>query len=252
MTGDPHRAAVARQNSRGRTLIVLVGTLTGALGLSGGFYLGQRAAFGVLGAEPLSYDAMQAELVTAQGALRTLNAELDIQRTRHEVDRRALELVRQEMSAQQNQIEGLEEGLGFYRSLITPGEVTRTGLVLREVEVVAAEGGRDFRYQIVVQQEAGKHEMLKGRLSVMVFGLQGGERVEYSLAELGEEGEQSEGDAFQLRFRYFQAVVGEITLPEGFEPLGLTVVASSRTPRKLEVQEEFPWQVQERFTHVGK
>jgi len=249
MTGDPHLAAAARHQGRGRILIVLAGTLAGALGLSGGFYLGQRATFGALGADPLSYDAMQTELVTARSAWRSLEAEFDIQRTRHEVDRRALELVRQEMSAQQDQIEDLKEGLGFYRSLMTPGEVTRTGLVLREVEMIAGGGPRSFLYQIVVQQEAGKHELLKGRLSVMVFGLQGGERVEYSLVELGE---GSEEEAFQLRFRYFQSIEGEITLPEGFEPQGLTVVASSRTPRKLEVQEEFPWQVQERFTHVGK
>ena len=165
------------------------------------------------------------------------------------MDRRALELVRKEMSAQKDQIVGLEEGLGFYRSLITPGEVTRTALVLRDVELVAGDGPRNFLYQIVVQQESRKHELLKGRMSVVVFGTQGGERLEYSLVELGED---IEDEVFQLRFRYFQSIEGEINLPHGFEPQGLTVVASSRTPHRLEVREEFPWQLQERFTHVGK
>ncbi len=249
MLPDLHPALVNRQPKQSSLPVILVGALAGVLGLSGGYYLGQRAAYGRLGAAPSSYHAMQAELVAARGALQDLEAELDIQRTRHEVDRRALELVRKEMSAQKDQIVGLEEGLGFYRSLMTPGEVTRTALVLRDVELVAGDGPRNFLYQIVVQQEARKHELLKGRLSAMVFGTQGGERIEYSLVELGE---NAEDEGFQLRFRYFQSIEGEINLPEGFEPEGLTVRVSSRTPHKLEVREEFPWQLQERFTHVGK
>jgi hypothetical protein len=249
MLPDLHPALANRQHHRSSLPVVVAGILAGVLGLSGGYYLGQRAAYGRLGADPLSYHAMQSELVTARGASQALEAELDIQRTRHEVDRRALDLVRKEMTAQKDQIVGLEEGLGFYRSLMTPGEVTRTALVLRDVELVAGDGPRNFLYQIVVQQEARKHELLKGRLSVMVFGMEGGERVEYSLVELGED---SEDEVFQLRFRYFQSIEGEINLPEGFEPQGLTVVVSSRTPHRLEVREEFPWQLQARFTHVGK
>ena len=43
-----------------------------------------------------------------------------------------------------------------------------------------------------------------------------------------------------------------MSLPEGFEPVSINVVATATTPRKTEVREQFPWQVKERFTHVGK
>ena len=132
---------------------------------------------------------------------------------------------------------------------MAPGEVAGKGLILREIELVAGEEPGNFWYRIVVQQEARKHELLKGELTALVFGALAGEPVEYSLAELSDD---IEDDALPLRFRYFQLVEGELNLPEGFEPRGLKVVASTRAPHKFEVREEFSWQVQEKFTHVGK
>ena len=41
-------------------------------------------------------------------------------------------------------------------------------------------------------------------------------------------------------------------LPEGFEPRSVSLVATATTPRKMEAREEFPWQLKEKFTHVGK
>jgi hypothetical protein len=91
--------------------------------------------------------------------------------------------------------------------------------------------------------------LLKGELSAEVFGLLGEEQVSYPLAELSDD---FGNGVLQLRFRYFQSIEGELVLPAGFEPRGVSVVASSSTPRKAEVREQYPWQLQERFTHVGK
>lgn len=232
-----------------RPFVVLAAAFLLALMLVAGFYLGQHAAYSGMGAEPASYREMQAELIEAQGLLHSRRAELEIQQTRHEVDRQALEMVRKELSAQKDTIAGLEEQLGFYRSFMDPGEVAGEGLILREVELVAGDEPRQFWYRIVVQQKARRHDLLKGGLRAAVSGELEGEEVEYSLKELSRD---TEDDSLALRFRYFQLVEGEISLPEGFEPRNVTVTASTRTPQKLEVQEVFPWQVQERFTHVGK
>ena len=55
-----------------------------------------------------------------------------------------------------------------------------------------------------------------------------------------------------LRFRYFQAVEGELSLPEGFEPEGVVVTATAVKPGNAEVREQFSWQTREKFTNVGK
>ena len=229
-------------------LLVLVGALVTVLILSLGFWLGQRAAYSGMGIDPESYRQLQEQLPAVQEEALALTQELEVQRTRHEVDRRALELVRGDIAAQKEEISSLEEGLRFYRSLMAPGEIAH-GLSLRAIELVSLSQAGRYAFRIVAQQEARKHDTLRGELYAEVFGKRDGEQVNYPLAELSDD---LEGSVVPLRFRYFQAIEGELTLPEGFTPEGVNVVASAKSPRKVEVREQYSWQVQERFTHAGK
>ena len=229
-------------------LLALVAALLLVLVMAVGFWLGQRAAYSGMGIDPQTYRRFQQALPEAHADLLSLSQELQVERTRHEVDRRALELLRGDLAAQKEQIASLEEGLRFYRDLMAPGEIAQ-GLSLRDIELVQQNNSDRYAFRIVVQQEARKHDTLKGELYVEVSGTRDGERVSYPLADLSED---VEGSVVPLRFRYFQAIEGELTLPEGFTPEGVNVVASAKSPRKVEVREQYSWQVQERFTHVGK
>jgi predicted transcriptional regulator len=233
---------------RRRPIIVVGVMLVLALVLEAGFYLGQYFAYSGMGARPKDYKAMQAQLIAVQNALKSRDDELAIQRTRHDVDRQALELVRKELAGQKEEIAGLEEGMAFYRSLISPGEIA-PGLSLRGLELKAGEQSREYFYRIVVQQEARTHEQLKGSLSVVISGQKGGKPVKYSLADLSDDFKAG-GDA--LQFRYFQSVEGELVLPDGFEPDTVRVNARTVSPHAFDIGEEYPWQLEERFTHVGK
>ena len=101
----------------------------------------------------------------------------------------------------------------------------------------------------MAQQEARKHETLRGSLYLEVLGLREGEQVTYSLADMSDDVEKS---VLPLRFRYFQSIEGVLELPEGFEPQFIYVNASATSPRKAEIREQYPWQLKEKFTHVGK
>lgn len=231
-----------------RPIVVLVVTLVLALAVEAGFYFGQHTAYGGMGADPKAYQAMQVELMSVENALRSRNAELEILSTRHEVDRQALELVRKDMAAQNEEVAALEEGLAFYRSLMSPSDIA-PGLNIRGIELMAGEQPRQYFFRIVLQQEARKHALLKGSLSAVISGLMAGVAVEYSLAELSEDA----GDGgIALQFRYFQSIEGHLVLPDGFEPREVTVQASTLKPQKFEIREEYPWQLEEKFTHVGK
>jgi Family of unknown function (DUF6776) len=244
-----YSALSRRARQRRKLIFVLTVALMLAVVLGVGFYLGQRAAYSGMGRNPGSHRALLAELAAVRDQLASRDTELEVQRTRHEVDRSALEIVRQEIASQQEEIAGLEEGLQFYRSLMAPGD-TDQGLSLYEIELVPGKEPRHYSFRIVVKQQAArKYAQVKGELSAVVFGMLNGEPVEYSLAQLSDD---VEGDVIKLGFRYFQSIEGEMTLPEGFDPGGVSLVATARTPRKLEVREEFSWQIQERFTHVGK
>lgn len=212
------------------------------------FYIGERAAYSGMGLNPELYRAMKTQLPELKAQLVAAEARLEVQSTQNQMGQQALEMVRRDLADQKEQIASLEEGLQFYRSLMAPGEIAQ-GLSLRPLELVALDSPGYYSYRIVAQQEARKHSQLKGELSVEVIGVLAGQQVSYSLAELSSD---IEGSEIALRFRYFQSIDGELSLPEGFEPRSVSLVATATAPRKMEVREQYPWQVTEKFTHVGK
>ncbi|TXS88988.1 hypothetical protein FV139_20650 [Parahaliea maris] len=213
-----------------------------------GALLGQQAAYRGLGIDPEQYRQWRSEVPAARQQIAALQDQLAAARTRHEVDRAALEMVRKDLARQQEQIADLDEGLRFYRSLMAPGEIAQ-GFSLRDVELTALETPGRFAYRIVAQQEARKHDTLHGELQLTVLGLEEGQPISYPLSGLSDD---VESDGIDLRFRYFQVVEGELAIPEGFQPQSIEISATISKPRKLELRENHPWQVQERFTHVGK
>jgi hypothetical protein len=91
--------------------------------------------------------------------------------------------------------------------------------------------------------------MVEGTLAVTVSGSSAGKDVSFPLAQLSKD---FDTQASTLHFRYFQAIEGELVLPQGFEPQGITLVAKASKPRKSEAKKQFPWELQERFINVGK
>lgn len=247
MTRRRYRSSLKRLAARRRLQVVVVALLAAVI-LAIGFYLGQLAAYSGMGIDPGEYQQLRAEQPEALAREQSLQAELARLESRNTVDRAALELLRSDLAAQQAEITDLEEGLQFYRGLMAPGELAQ-GLSLRTPELVAIDGDSRYAFRVVAQQEARKHETLRGSLYLEVLGLREGEQVTYSLADLSDDVEKS---VLPLRFRYFQSIEGVLVLPEGFEPQFINVNASATSPRKAEIREQYPWQLKEKFTHVGK
>lgn len=187
-------------------------------------------------------------LAEAQAEIETLRNELEVERKRHELDERALEMVRGEIAAGSQDRAALQEQLRFYRSLMAPGRYTQS-VSIRPPQLVADEDTGRIAFSILVQQKANKHQKVKGKLTVQVKGLLAGQEVLYPVSELTDHLTEPEAE---LQFRYFQALEGELTLPPNFEPTALEVSAKITKPTKQELDESFAWQLQERFTHVGK
>lgn len=231
-----------------RRLQIAVATIILAVMLAVGFYLGQLAAYSGMGVDPEHYRQLSSTAPKTLDEVAALQSEFEQLQTRSDIDHGALGMLREEIARQKAVIFDQEEGLRFYRELMAPEGIAQ-GLSLRAPQIVALEGEGRFEFRLVAQQEARKHETLRGELYVEVFGRENGEKVSYSLADLSTD---IENKVVPLGFRYFQAVEGVINLPTGFEPLSVNVIATVKTPRKAEVKEQYPWQVQERFTNVGK
>ena len=186
-----------------------------------------------------------ASLQAAADEMRQLHTNSE---TRAMVDAAALELVRKELVQLQQEIADLDQGIRFYRSLMTPAELEQ-GLGIRGVDVIASSDGIRLQFRVIVQQRARKHENLEGSLRVELHGTL---NEEEQMLELSQLSRQVPSADIRLRFKYFQAIDGELVLPEGFRPDRWRLVATARTPRRTEVIEEFPWQIQERPSHVGQ
>ncbi|MFV0476875.1 MAG: DUF6776 family protein [Parahaliea sp.] len=218
---------------------ILVGT---------GLYLSRYLVAETEMVSPELYQRSQIEVERLRKQLNVQKGLLLEAQARHEVDRAALELVRQDLARQREEITDLDEGMRFYRGLMAPGEIAQ-GFSLQGLELVRRETGNIYAYRLVVQQEARKHEPMRGELFVTVQGVQNGQVVSYPLPQLARD---IEGEAITLRFLYFQVIEGELQLMDGFEPQSVEVVAELSSPRKMEVREQYPWHLQEKFTHVGK
>lgn len=242
------RAWISHFVERPRTKPALAVALLLVLTLLVGIFLGWQVAYTDMKAIPQSIEKMRGDLSAARAAIKVARGDLQLLRTRHEVDSRALELLRSEMAAEKERTADLEEGLSFYRSMVVAEDMAN-GLSLRKPELMSGRVSGRVAYRIFVQQKEREYEIVEGILSVEVFGLKGETEVSYPLGELSEDFDQK---AAALRFRYFQAIEGELALPEGFEPRGMTVIARARKPREIEIREQFPWKLQEQFINVGK
>jgi hypothetical protein len=168
--------------------------------------------------------------------------------TRREVDAAALELVRLDLASQQETIAELERGIKFYKSLMTPEELAE-GLSIRSLDIIPEDEPGHYQFRILVQQSTRKLQLLTGSLNIWVVGELNGKEEKFDLPALSDDLPNTN---IRLRFKYFQAIDGELVLPAGFTPQVVQMSAKSTKPRRSEVNEEFPWSVQEKISHVGQ
>jgi hypothetical protein len=143
------------------------------------------------------------------------------------------------VAGHRKKINDLTEEISFYKGLMAPTEQER-GLSIRSWEVTAGSDSRHFGYKLVLQQLVLKHTVLKGGVEVNVAGKLWGQPQSYALSTLVING----GAAAKLRFKYFQALEGELEIPKGFVPERVFVVAKAAVPKKARVEKQYNWAVQ--------
>jgi hypothetical protein len=241
------RSVVVQHHPHLRRWLVLGVSVSAIVLFLAGFFLGGYDSLDRSRALAAENEYLSEQLQLARKQLGELHQWRANTETRGEVEAGALELVRRELAEQQEVITELEQGIRFYKSLMAPGEVVE-GLSVRGIDLIpSVEEGR-YQFRILVQQSARKHDLLSGTLRVELHGLQDGEQASLELSVLSEQVPKPD---IRLRFKYFQAIDGELALPEGV-PRKMIAYAKSSKPRKVEVRKEFPWSVQEKLSHVGQ
>ncbi len=212
-------------------------TMVLALGLVGSYVLGVYD--GKLKAARAERELSQNQgfLAQAEDALNVCRQSLSIATKRSEVDRLAVEKMRQQVADLRAEIANQQEDIAFYQNVMA-GKKTKQSLKVEKIAVENALEPSRFRYQVVLAQVGKKHPWIKGNARVYVVGLNEGKKASFSLNHLNETMDQ---EVIPFRFRYFQKLEGELQIPDGFEPeyMQVRLQSEGRSPQVVEGQ--FSW-----------
>ncbi len=144
------------------------------------------------------------------------------------------EHVRGTLVEQSSRIAALEDEVRIYRSIMAAGD--EEGLQIARFELIERIDGRGVRFRLLLVQSADQREEVSGEVELSVLGEQDGDAVVFEVDRVGD-------GAYPMpfRFRYFQDLVGEIELPEGFRPEGIEVVAREAGPDGFLLERTFSW-----------
>ncbi|UTF59397.1 DUF6776 family protein [Gilvimarinus sp. DA14] len=182
-------------------------------------------------------ERLTAELIEARAEADKLRQQVANLSMASEVDQMASEEVRSEVIELRQQIASLEADISFYRGLMAPGE-SSSGLALGDITLRPIGTQGRYRFKFVVQQIATNHQVLNGNLNVELVGHREGEQTRLPLYQLSSDYDSAD---IKLRFKYFQNVEGELTLPDGFEAQSLELTARSSGDDSQRVERSYSW-----------
>ncbi|MET0105853.1 MAG: DUF6776 family protein [Sedimenticola sp.] len=155
-----------------------------------------------------------------------------------QIDREATKLVREELKQLQDERMKQEQELTFLRGIVSSG-VKKEGLYIQGFALKRAGSDRKFRYRFTVSQALKSAGTAKGWIHLGLEGVESGESRQLSLNEITDDKQEK----LKMRFKHFQDVAGEITLPDGFEPRNVIVEIKPTTKKLSPVKKQFVWLV---------
>jgi len=239
--GSPqHRSIVVPYRPLYKVVWNIIYILTTLVLVIGSAFFGFRASQDMYSSELEELTQLRMLVVEQDEQLAELTQQVSNTQMSSDVDKQALEALRLEMVALNNEITGLKESNNFYRNLMEP-KADRSGLIIGSLKLVPSGQPKRFFYELVMQQLTVNHYLLNGHVTLNIIGTELGLEKVYSLKELSPE---VKADTVKLKFRFYQTIEGELTLPEGFEPYRVDVVAEKTGRSPAVVEESFGWVIQ--------
>lgn len=211
------------------------------LSLGAAYWLGQKMAVQGSFEKDRERAALLMRLEDAEKKYADLNTKVLVYEQDSTVNRQANEQVRVENKRLRGRITELEEAVAFYRGVMSPSKNVR-GLRIARLILNNTNDDRRFRYKFVLTQVAENSRHIEGKASFNVIGTQDGMVKSLSHQQLVSDPENT---TIKFRFRYFQDFAGEISLPEGFRPERVEIIAESRGKGAVRLEESFNWSIEE-------
>lgn len=225
-----------------KILIIFALSFTFLVAVIGSFLLGRYYSLetkGITGTDQKQFKPLYEKKVEEVGKLEQQVANLKLAT---EVDRKANEEVRAQVVELKMQLAEMEQDNTFYRSLMRPN-TSDQGLIIDAPSISAIAGSDNkYRYNVVIKQIVAQHRQLSGYLEFEILGREESGPRRLALKDVSESVSKEQ---IKLRFKYFQPVKGEMTLPEGFVPERIELKVVIKLPKKVVLEKKFGWLVKE-------
>lgn len=218
---------------RAALIIVLLAALLGAISYQLGAWQHSQGPQG----KPVRDLTVAEQLRAFEQDNEQLKQELTRVRRGQAIDQQALQQAQREISELEEQLQSERNELAMFRTIVAPKE-SQTGLQIQRLQLSPTRSEDRWRFNLVMAQIGDNSRFQSGSVTVTLLGEQDGERKTLSLDEISEEVEDRE---IRFRFRYFQRIQGVLTLPPGFTPLEVVVVADPEGARNETVERLFDW-----------
>jgi hypothetical protein len=154
-----------------------------------------------------------------------------------QIERKAYDELDTTLKVLQAEILELKGELAFYRGIVSPKDAAH-GLHLQRFNVEPNGQANGYHYNIVLTQVLKNDRSAIGIIRIKIIGMQGDQPKVVELSQVTEKAVKE----LKYRFRYFQSLEGELTLPSGFTPQRVTVSVVPRDRhRKEPFEKTFDW-----------
>lgn len=217
-----------------RTVILLAFTVVAAIA---GYAAGMAQGGFRFSSAEASNEQLAQELRSLRDQFRTARQNLvNLERGRA-IDEQALREARNTIVGLETRISELEADLTFYRNIMAPSETSK-GLQVDSFTLASARGDNTYRFKMVLTQVGNNNSFIAGQVAVNIIGRLDGEKEVIALRDLSDDIEDL---GVRFRFRYFQDVEGTLSLPQGFEPYEIQVVAQAQGRNASQAERTFDW-----------
>lgn len=204
-------------HGRGRMLFRLAVTLGWLLVIGATFVSGYRLARYDAAEALASAEARRAEVASLSAALARGREERGRLARAHQMDREAKRQAQQSLAELQRERLLLSKRVSYLQRLLQDGQ---QGVVeVKELQLRKGLAPGHYGYRMILSQLVPQNERTRGRVMLSVVVTVGDEEQTLSLEALP----GSSAAEVALDFEHFQAVSGDIVLPEGVEPERLIV-----------------------------
>jgi hypothetical protein len=209
----------------GIPLLLLVGWGLFYLGELKGYadrkaFLGERAAY----VEEIEH------LTEVNSQLLERNAQLE---RSSEIEHNAYQEVKDSLNRVQDELLELQKEVAFYQSIVSPSK-NEKGLRIQSFQLTETGSSRQARYSLVLTKSGKNDRYVNGHVEMQIIGSRKGKAATISVTDVSSEAAKG----MKFRFRYFQNLEGNVTLPDDFEPdeIEISVKPTSKGVDPIEVR----------------